>query len=171
MMDIIPIQKIERKILFIRDQQVMLDRDLAELYGVETKVLNQAVKRNITRFPEDFMFQLTKEEKDEVVTKCDHLASLKFSYRLPFAFNLYGVSMLSSVLNSPTAIRINIQIIRAFINYVMQVSTYEELRKAMHRLELKHENDIEYLSKLLFHEVSRLEELLSKPKKAIGFKP
>ncbi len=81
MTDIIPIQKIERKILFIRDQQVILDRDLAELYGVETKVLNQAVKRNLTRFPEDFMFQLTKEEKDEVVTNCDHLASLKFSYR------------------------------------------------------------------------------------------
>ncbi len=170
MNEIIPIEKIENKILTIRNQKVMLDRDLAELYGVETKVLNQAVKRNIERFPDDFMFQLTKEEKEEVVTNCDHLAVLKFSYRLPYAFTLYGVSMLSSVLNSPTAIRINIQIIRAFIHYVMQVSPYDESRKAIYRLEMKYEKDMEYLSKLLFHEVDRLEQLILKPKKQIGFK-
>lgn len=90
---------IENKILVIRGQQVMLDRDLAELYGVETKRLNEQVKRNIERFPEDFMFSLSKSEKDEVVANCDHLRALKFSPTLPFAFTEQGVAMLSSVRN------------------------------------------------------------------------
>ncbi|MEW6095037.1 MAG: ORF6N domain-containing protein [bacterium] len=94
----------------------MLDRDLAELYGVSTKVLNQAVKRNLKRFPEDFMFRLTNAEKYKVVTNCDHLRVLKFSPQLPFAFTEQGVAMLSSVLNSERAIMVNIQIMRAFIN-------------------------------------------------------
>lgn len=91
-------EKIENKIFLIRGKKIMLDRDLAELYGVETKVFNQAVKRNKKRFPEDFMFQLT--EKEYVVTNCDHLKILKFSYQLPYAFTEQGVAMLSSVLNS-----------------------------------------------------------------------
>ena len=82
----------------------MIDRDLAELYGVATKVLNQAVKRNIERFPEDFMFQLTDEEQTELVTNCDHLKKLKFSYQNAYAFTEHGVTMLSSVLNSKKAI-------------------------------------------------------------------
>ena len=82
----------------------MIDRDLAELYGVETKVLNQAVHRNNARFPEDFMFRLTKSEKSEVVTICDHLKVIKFSRQLPYAFTEQGVAMLSSVLNSERAI-------------------------------------------------------------------
>ena len=106
---------IENKILVIRGQQVMLDRDLAELYGVETRVLNQAVKRNIERFPEDFMFSLTKIEKDEVVTICDHLQALKFSPSLPFAFTEQGVAMLSSVLKSQKAVEVNIKVMRAFV--------------------------------------------------------
>lgn len=107
---------IENKILVIRGQQVMLDRDLAELYGVETKVLNQAVKRNIERFPKDFMFVISKTEKDEVVTNCDHLQALKFSPTLPFAFTEQGVAMLSSVLKSQKAVEVNIQIMRAFVS-------------------------------------------------------
>ena len=106
---------IENRILVIRGQQVMLDRDLAELYGVETKVLNQAVKRNIERFPEDFMFALNKSEKDEVVTICDHLQVLKFSPTLPFAFTEQGVAMLSSILKSPKAVEVNIKIMRTFV--------------------------------------------------------
>ena len=106
---------IENRILVIRGQQVMLDRDLAELYGVETKVLNQAVKRNIERFPEDFMFALNKSEKDEVVTICDHLQVLKFSPTLPFAFTEQGVAMLSTVLKSPKAVEVNIKIMRTFV--------------------------------------------------------
>lgn len=106
---------IEAKILTIRNQQVMIDRDLAELYGTETKVLNQAVKRNIERFPEDFMFALDKSEKDELVTNCDRFETMKHSSVMPYAFTEQGVAMLSSVLRSPTAVEVNIQIMRAFV--------------------------------------------------------
>ncbi len=106
---------IEAKILTIRNQQVMIDRDLAELYGTETKVLNQAVKRNIERFPEDFMFALDKSEKDELVTNCDRFEMMKHSSVMPYAFTEQGVAMLSSVLKSPTAVEVNIQIMRAFV--------------------------------------------------------
>ena len=93
-------ESIETRILTIRGQRVMLDADLAELYGVETKVLNQAVKRNAQRFPDDFMFQLTDSEKAEVVTNCDHLKRLKFSPVLPNAFTEHGAIMAATVLSS-----------------------------------------------------------------------
>ena len=110
-----PLETIENLILTIRGKQVMLDRDLARLYGVETKVLNQAVKRNIERFPERFMFQLTDKEKIEVVTICDHLNELRFSYQNPYAFTEQGVSMLSAVLKSKIAVNISIKIMDAFV--------------------------------------------------------
>ena len=112
---LIPAPNIENMIICIRDVQVMIDRDLAILYGVETKVLNQAVKRNIERFPERFRFQLSKNETDELVTNCDRLRSLKHSSTLPHVFTEQGVAMLSSVLNSPTAITVSIQIMDAFV--------------------------------------------------------
>ena len=105
---------IKKKIHTIRWLQVMLDRDLAELYGVKTKVLNQAVKRNIERFPEDFMFQLTEHEKNKLVTNCDRLVWLKYSTVNPFVFTEEWVYMLSSVLKSKVAIEVNISIFRAF---------------------------------------------------------
>ena len=95
---------IESKIFVIRGKQVMIDRDLADLYGVETKAINQAVKRNIERFPEDFRFQLTKEEMNELVTNCDRFEKLKHSTSLCYAFTEQGVAMLSAVLHSETAI-------------------------------------------------------------------
>ncbi len=106
---------IENKILVIRGQQVMLDRDLAELYGVETRVLNQAVKRNIERFPEDFMFMLDPFEKKELITNCDRFNTMKHSTVLPYAFTEQGVGMLSSVLKSKEAADVNIKIMRAFV--------------------------------------------------------
>ncbi len=109
------IVSIEPHILTIRGQKVMLDRDLAALYGVPTKALNQAVKRNSKRFPPHFMFQLSRQEKQELVTNCDHLSGLKYSPALPYAFTEHGVAMLSSMLSSERAIQINIQIIDAFI--------------------------------------------------------
>ena len=99
----------------IRGRQIMLDRDFAELYGVETKVLNQAVKRNIDRFPERFRFQLTKEEMNELVTNCDRFNILKHSTARPYAFTEQGVAMLSTVLRSETAIRMSIHIMDAFV--------------------------------------------------------
>ncbi len=106
---------IENKILVIRGQQVMLDRDLAELYGVETKRLNEQVRRNIERFPEDFMFTLNKTEKDEVVANCDRFNTMKHSTVLPYVFTEQGVAMLSSVLKNQKAVEVNIQIMRAFV--------------------------------------------------------
>ena len=102
------------RILWIRGQKVMIDRDLAELYGVTTKRLNEQVKRNMTRFPEDFMFQLTDTEKREVVANCDHLKSIIFSPNLPFVVTENGAVMLASVLNSEKAIQANILIVRVF---------------------------------------------------------
>lgn len=107
---------IESRIFTIRGKQVMIDRDLAELYGVETKALNQAVKRNITRFPERFRFQLQQEEVEEVVTKCYHLAPLRFSHVLPYAFTEQGVSMLATILKSDIAAEVSIQIMDAFVS-------------------------------------------------------
>lgn len=110
----IPEETILQKILQIRGSKVMIDSDLAELYGVTTKRLNEQVKRNLKRFPIDFMFQLTESEKNEVVANCDHLKKLKFSPYLPYAFTEHGAVMLASVLNSERAIIVNMHIIRIF---------------------------------------------------------
>jgi len=130
--------QIQKRIFIIREKRVMLDSDLAFLYEIEAKQLNQAVKRNIMRFPDDFMFQLTKDEFDEVVTNCDHLQNLKFRPTLPYAFTEQGVAMLASVLNSQKAIDVNIQIMRAFIqlrNFVFNNETLSgqiaDLRKLL----------------------------------------
>lgn len=113
--DLMQIQLIENKIFVIRGIKVMLDRDLAELYGVETKVLNQAVKRNLERFPVNFMFKLNDDEFTELVTNCDRFKTLKHSVYAPHAFTEHGIAMLSSVLRSKKAIAINIEIIQTFI--------------------------------------------------------
>jgi hypothetical protein len=112
---LIPAEVIEQRILLIRGQKVILDADLAFLYGTTTKRLNEQVKRNRNRFPEDFMFRLTKGEKDEVVAICDHLVKLKFSPVLPNAFTEHGAIMVASVLNTGKAIQISVFVVRAFI--------------------------------------------------------
>ena len=101
-------ETISRRIFFIRGHKVMLDANLAELYDVETRALNQAVKRNVERFPSDFMFQLSKAEKLEVITNCDHLAKLKFSPTLPYAFTEHGAMMLGNILKSDRAVEVSI---------------------------------------------------------------
>jgi hypothetical protein len=135
MAEIVAREVIENKILIIRGKKVMIDRDLAGLYEVETKAFNQAVKRNIERFPEDFMFQLLPVEKNELVTNCDRFTSLKHSSALPYAFTEYGVAMLSSVLGSKRAIEINIQIIKAFIRLRTIVSGNQDLLKMIQNIE------------------------------------
>ena len=104
----LPAERIENRILTLRGHRIMLDTDLAEVYGVKTRTLNQAVKRNRERFPKDFMFRLTVREKQEVITNCDHLSRLKFSRALPFAFTEHGAIMAASVLNSPRAIEASV---------------------------------------------------------------
>lgn len=110
------------KILIIRNKKVMLDKDLAMLYSVKTRVLNQAVKRNKGSFPTDFMFQVSADEKNKLVTECDRLSSYRYSSFLPYAFTEYGILMLSSILKSEIARKVNIQIIRAFVHFKQQNS-------------------------------------------------
>ena len=133
-----------KRIQTIRGTQVMIDGDLAELYEVPTKRLNEAVKRNIERFPEDFMFRLSEKEKNELVAKCDHLNLLKFSYQLPYVFTEQGVASLSGVLKSKKAIEVNIQVIRAFVTMRKFISKNAELFRRLDNVEKK---QIEYDSK------------------------
>ena len=135
MKELVPVQKIEQLILLIRGQKVILDADLARLYGVTTMRLNEQVKRNRDRFPEDFMFQLTKEEKKEVVANCDILHNLKFRKGLPYVFTEHGALMAASVLNSPRAIEVSIYVIRAFVKLKEIVSTHKELARKLAGLE------------------------------------
>ena len=162
---LISIEKIESKIYFIRGKKVMLDMDLAKLYEVKTKILNQAVKRNLKRFPEDFMFQLTKEEKEEVVTNCDHLSKLRFSAVLPYVFTEQGVAMLSTVLNSERAINVNIQIMRTFTKLREMIESNKDLRKKIEEIEKKYDKQFQ----IVFEAIKHLIEPEVKPKRKIGF--
>jgi hypothetical protein len=130
----------------------MIDSDLARLYNVPTKRLNEAVKRNNTRFPEDLMFQLSAQERNELVANCDRFTNTKHSSSLPHAFTEAGVAMLSSVLNSETAIQINLQIVRAFIRLRRMLIDHEALRLAIEGLERrvgKNERDIQIAIKAI----------------------
>lgn len=135
--EIITKTKIQTLIFTIRGLQVIIDRDLAKLYQVETKVLNQAVKRNINRFPEEFRFQLKNNEKEELVTNCDRFNNLKHSSVNPFAFTEQGVSMLSAVLHSDIAIKISIQIITAFVEMRKFISTNAGIFQRLDKIEQK----------------------------------
>ena len=158
---------IEQKILLLRDQRVLLDADLAKLYGVTTKQLNQQVKRNLARFPADFMFRLNKKEKKEVVTNCDHLRQLKFSPVLPFAFSEHGALMLASVLNSPRAIQTSIEIVRAFVRMRRILATHADLLAKLRTLEEKFDAQF----RIVFKTIRQLLEPPVKPKEPIGFRP
>jgi hypothetical protein len=137
--DIIPAERIEKAILLIRGHKVMLDNDLAELYGVETKILNQAVKRNVNRFPEDFMFQLTVEEAEALSFQFGRPRRPGRGGRryLPYAFTEQGVAMLSSVLRSDRAIEVNIAIMRAFVRLREILATHKELARKLEEIERK----------------------------------
>jgi hypothetical protein len=170
---ILPDETILNKIYIIREKKVMIDRDLAELYGVDTRVLNQAVKRNLKRFPDDFMFQLTDEEfrnlRSQIVT-----SSWGGSRFRPMVFTEQGVAMLSSVLNSERAISVNIQIIRMFTRMRTMIESHKDILRKLEQLEKKDlELDekvnliFEYLKEL---EQSKQEETDLKQRKRIGFK-
>ena len=130
---------IKTKIYELRGMNVMLDFDLSNMYNVETRALKQAVKRNIDRFPEDFMFQLTKTEWQELITICDKLPiNIKFSPALPFAFTEQGVAMLSSVLKSKKALQVNIAIMRAFVFLRQYALSHKDLTEKLQELESKY---------------------------------
>jgi hypothetical protein len=165
---IIPSEKIDRAILIIRGHKVMLDTDLADIYGVKTSRLNEQVKRNRDRFPDDFMFQLTSEEKQEVIANCDHLEKLKFSSTNPFAFAEHGTIMLANVLNTKMAIETSVLIIRAFVKLRELLSTHKELEKKILELESKYDKQF----KLIFTAIRELmqQEQLDKDRPLIGYK-
>ena len=141
--------KINRGILFVRGQKVMLDADLADMYGVKTKRLNEQVKRNIHRFPADFMFQLSDEEKQKVVAKCDHLTRIRFSATNPYAFTEHGTIMLASILNTPLAIQTSVLIVRAFVKLREILSTHSELAKKLTELESKYDKQFKVVFQAL----------------------
>lgn len=132
---IIPIGRIESRILLVRGEKVIIDADLAHFYGVPTKRLNEQVRRNQERFPRDFVFQLTAEEKTELVANCDHLSRLKFSRARPYAFTEHGAIMAASVLNTPRAVEVSVFIVRAFVKLRETMLQHKELTQHIARLE------------------------------------
>jgi hypothetical protein len=162
---LVPVELINHAIFAIRSQKVLLDRDLAVLYQVSTKVLNQAVKRNRSRFPDDFIFQLTREETAELVTNCDRFKSLKHSSNFPYAFTEQGVAMLSGVLNSERAIQVHIAIMRAFVRLRRLLSTNADLSRKLEALEQKYDSQF----RVVFEAIRALMAEPEKPRRPIGF--
>jgi hypothetical protein len=166
----IPDEIVMSKIYIIRDQKVMLDSDLAELYGVETKVLKQAVRRNITRFPEDFMFEMSKDELDTLrsqnVTSNEGRGGIRY---MPFCFTEQGVTMLSCVLNSERAIHVNIQIIRIYTRIREMLLAHKDVFLRVEQVEkqmIKQDQKIE----LLFTYLNKFIEKDEQPRTQIGYK-
>lgn len=162
--------RIENSILLIRGEKVLIDADLATFYGVTTKRLNEQVKRNIARFPEDFIFQLNQEEKNEVVANCDHLNKLKYSKSLPYAFTEHGALMAASVLNTPRAVEVSVFIVRVFIKLRKVLAENKEIARKISQLEKRMSEHDEQLIQI----VKALKQLLKPdppPKKyQIGFR-
>jgi len=171
--------RIEACILSLRGQRVVLDTDLAELYGVPTKRLNEQVKRNTSRFPADFMFQLNAEEKAEVVANCDHLSKLKFSKSMPYAFTEHGAIQAANVLASPQAIEMGIYVVRAFVQLRQAAITHTDLAQRLTDLELKVEgleiktdnfaHNTRTQLRQIFEALHALTQPPDPPKRAIGF--
>ncbi|MFH1075024.1 MAG: ORF6N domain-containing protein [Candidatus Firestonebacteria bacterium] len=170
------INAIETKIYRLRDQEVMLGHDLAELYAVEGFRLNEAVKRNIIRFPSDFMFQITQLEYDVLLSQIAIANSISKSRFLPYAFTEQGISMLSSVLNSERAIRINIEIMRTFVAFRKKIFTQREILAKLENIEGKvslHENQITTQGEVMKDLVDQIRRMIKAPAKKTnryGFK-
>jgi hypothetical protein len=165
------LKPIESLILTIRGSKVLIDADLASIYGVETRVLNQAIKRNSERFPKDFIFQLNAEEKLKVITNCDHLARLKFAKSLPFAFTEHGALMAATVLNSPSAVAMSVYVIRAFIQMREQLAANREILQRLAEIDktlLDHDSVLRDIYRQL---LPLLQPVPGPPKRRIGFGP
>jgi ORF6N domain len=151
----------------------MLDADLATLYGVPTKRLNEQVKRNARRFPADFVFQLTRAERDEVVANCDHLQRLRFSPTMPFAFTEHGALMAASVLNTPRAVDVSLYVVRAFVELRETLATHKELAKRLDELESRLERKLAIHDQAITGIMEAIRQLMAPPeptkKRRIGF--
>lgn len=166
MNSLIPIERIEDLIFVIRGHKVMVDTDLASIYGVTTKRLNEQVKRNRSRFPQDFMFQLDADEKKELVANCDRFKTLKHSTALPYVFMEHGAIMLASVLNSEIAVQASIQVVRAFVKLREVISSHRDLARKLVILEKKYDSQF----RTVFSAIRQLMEPLPSKKRSIGFK-
>jgi hypothetical protein len=165
--DLIPGERIEKAIYLIRGEKVMLDRDLASLYEVETGALNRAVKRNLQRFPQDFMFQLTTEESDSLRCQIGISKKGRGGRRfLPYVFTEQGVAMLSSVLNSERAILVNVEIMRAFVKLRQMLASNAELSRRLDELESKYDKQF----RVVFDAIRRLMATPARGRKEIGFR-
>jgi phage regulator Rha-like protein len=162
---VISVDAIVSKIISLRGERVMLDRDLANMYGVEIRVLKQAVRRNIDRFPDDFMFELTKKEQDSLRSQFVTLKRGQHSKYPPFAFTEQGVAMLSSVLNSDHAIGVNIAIMRTFTRLRKMLVTHKDLKRKIEAMEKKYDEQF----RIVFEAITQLIEEDEKPKKKIGY--
>jgi hypothetical protein len=129
--------KIEERILLIRGEKVIIDGDLADFYGTSTKRLNEQMRRNRDRFPEDFVFRLSADEKSEVVAKCDHLNNLKYSNVLPYAFTEHGALMAAGILNTPRAVEVSVFVVRAFVKLRRAITEHKELARKLTQIENK----------------------------------
>jgi phage regulator Rha-like protein len=165
----VSVERIERKIYVIRDQKVMLDSDLAELYEVQTKILNKAVKRNLDRFPEDFMFRVAPEEIESLRFQIGTSNTSQGGRRyMPYVFSEHGVAMLSSVLNSKRAVQMNIAIIRAFIKLREVLATHKDLAHKIDDLEFKYQEHDHEL-KVVFDAIRKLISTPAPTKRRMGF--
>ena len=168
MTSIIPVESIVSKIVVLRGEKVLLDRDLAELFGVETKQLKRAVRRHVSRFPRDFMFELTKNEYESLRYQFGTLKRGEHSKYLPMVFTEQGVAMLSSVLNSERAVEVNILIMRAFVHLRKMIASHDELAQKLSELE-KHLKDHDDQIKAIFEAIQQLVAPPEKKKRKIGF--
>lgn len=159
-------ESIEKKIFLIREQKVMLSHHLAEMYSVETRALNQAVKRNAVRFPSDFMFQLTPDETEILVSQNVIPHKKYFGGFLPYAFTEQGVAMLSSILKSKRAVLVNIEIMRAFVKLRYILASHKDLEKKLNELENKYDSKF----KIVFDALRELMKPPDKPKRPLGFR-
>jgi len=162
---LVPLERIERAIILVRGEKVMLDSDLAEIYGVETKALNRAMKRNANRFPPDFMFQLTVEETANL--RCQIGTSSSYGGRryLPYAFTEHGALMLANVLNSERAAQTSVQVVRAFVRLRQMLASNAELARKLAAMEKKYDAQF----KVVFEAIRQLMSPPAKPKREIGF--
>jgi hypothetical protein len=165
MKSLVPIELIEKKILFINGQKVLLDSDLAALYGVTTKRLNEQVRRNLKRFPADFIYQLSQEEFESLRSHFATSSSWGGRRTRPYVFTEQGIAMLSSVLNSDRAIDVNIQIMRTFVKLREMMSSHKVLARKLSALEKKYDGQFQ----IVFEAIKQLIEVEEKPKKKIGF--
>jgi hypothetical protein len=164
-----PIRPIASLILDMRGRRVIIDADLAAIYGVETRVLNQAVKRNRERFPGDFVFSLSAIEKEKVITNCDHLAHLRFARSLPLAFTEHGAIMAATVLNSPRAVAMSVYVVRAFVRMREQLASNTAILKRLAEIDrtlLQHDASLRDIYRKL---LPLLRPPLDPPRRRIGF--